>query len=134
MILIRDPHHIEQVSDPVLQDFLRQRLSALADNGSYAADQHGYLIIVEPGDTADAIASLTDVHILCNWVDGHRFPDCNFIPSFDFMEELEHCYELGVCLNDDGFTIVVIILKEPGIDNEILAMCKMFTSPITLVS
>ena len=134
MILIRDPDHIAQIANPHLQDFLRQRLSALADHGFYTPDLHGYMIIVEPGDNADEIASVTDFHILRNWVDGHRFPDCNFVPSFDFMEELEHCYELGVCLNDDGFTILVIILKQPDIDNDILAMCKMFTSPITLVS
>ena len=71
MILIRDPDHIAQIANPHLQDFLRQRLSALADHGFYTPDLHGYMIIVEPGDNADDTVErtliLSFVLVVCHY-------------------------------------------------------------------
>lgn len=50
MKLLRDPHQLDQVSQRVIQAILRQRFHDLCDPEPYDPDEHGFFILVEPGD------------------------------------------------------------------------------------
>lgn len=125
-------HNMTQLQDfpePALKLFLQQRLSALIDPDDEQDQGHGYLVIVEPGDSDEAVMAATDYPLLQNWLDNAVFPDDNFIPSYDVIEDHGRCFELAVTLNDDGFTLVIMVLKQTGVDANILAMCQQFAIP-----
>lgn len=59
MIILRDPQQFSQVVQPDIKAFLRQRFQAICDPEPYDPDEHGYFILLEPGDTAEQIALAT---------------------------------------------------------------------------
>ena len=74
--------------------------------------------VVEPCDTVDGIEAATG----CSIVDG-VFGDDDFIPSFDYIEEHRHCFEMVFNTSDD-FTVVLFVPKRQRIDATLLALCR----------
>lgn len=91
MLIVTD-HETIRLADPVLQHLLSQRLMALQDPESDSARLEGLLlVVVEPGDTADSIAAVTDYSIFQNWFEETTFRDPDFVPGFDCLED-QGCY------------------------------------------
>jgi hypothetical protein len=51
MIVLRDPQQTSQVVQPEIKAFLRERFYELCHPEPYDPDEHGFFILVEPGDT-----------------------------------------------------------------------------------
>ena len=82
--------------------------------------------VVEVGDTVDAIEAETGCLIVTSWFDSNVFGDDDFMPSFDFIEEHRHCYEMMFNTSDNA-TVVLLIPKLERIDATLLALCRTYS-------
>lgn len=126
MIVLRDPAAVSSIADPDIRHLVQQRFTEICDGVPFDPDLMGYMIVVEPGDTVDALEVESSCHILCNLFDDIRFGDPEFDPSFEALEEHGSCFEMVFILNDDGFGIEIFIPKQEGIDADLLAMCQTY--------
>ena len=85
----------------------------------------GSVIIMEQGDTISDIEKEIGFSILTNLFDDVRYPDPDFMPSCEVLEDHGGCYEMLFILGD-GDEAVEIFLPKAGVDNELLAMCSQF--------
>ena len=131
MLILRDPALASSIVDPDVRSLVQQRFAEICAGDPYDYDLHGYMIVVEPGDSVESLEQETNCRILHNLFDDNRFGDPDFVPSFEVLEEHAGCYEMVFILNDDGFGIDIYIPKQPGIDADLLAMCAEYAAPAT---
>src|ERR1019366_1611891 len=126
MLILRDPALAKRIADPDIRSLVEQRFVEILAGEPYDYDSHGYMIVVEPGDTVDALEEESSCRILRNLFDKTRFGDPDFAPSCEALEEHSTCYEMVFILNDDGLGISIFIPKTKGIDADLLAMCAIY--------
>ena len=83
------------------------------------------IIIVEPGDCLSDIEEEIGFSILTNLFDDICYPDPEFMPSCEVLEDHGGCYEMLFILGDGDDAIEVFIPKT-GVDSLLLAMCARF--------
>ena len=123
MIILHGPSLIHSIADLSIRALASHRFSQILSGEPYDYDQHGYMIVIEPGDSVESLESETCCSILHNGFDGTNFGDPDFTPCFEALEEHSHCFEMLFILNDEGFAIDIFIPKHPGIDPQLLALC-----------
>lgn len=129
MIVLRDPKAVTSISDADIRSLVAQRFAEIWADETYDANLHGYMIVVEPGDSVDTIEKESGCYILRGLSSGARFGDAAFDTSFEFLDEHACCYEMAFVLSDDGYGIEIFIPKIAGIDAELLAMCAQYATP-----
>ncbi len=82
-------------------------------------------IVVQPGDGLDALETALGFSILQNQTDGRRFGDPEFSPSWEWLADHGHCFEMVFIFDDSGFAHVVLIENAQGADPELLRLCGM---------
>ena len=87
MIVLRDPQQLTQVAQPEIKAFLRQRFHDICDPEPYDPDEHGFFILVEPGDTSEQIESATGYSLLKSLFNGTVYGDPDFTPDFEYLED-----------------------------------------------
>ncbi|MFZ2171441.1 MAG: hypothetical protein WAW61_17605, partial [Methylococcaceae bacterium] len=98
----------------------------------YDPDEHGFFILVEPGDTSEQIEMATGYSLLKSLFSDTEYGDPDFSPDFEYLEDQGGFYEAVFIFTDSGFGVVIIIPKEEGIDGRILELCSEYaisTSP-----
>ena len=95
----------------------------------YDPDEHGFFILVEPGDTSEQIESATGYSLLKSLFSGTVYGDPDFTPDFEYLEDQVSFYEAVFIFTDSGFAVVMIVPKEEGIDVRILELCAEFAIP-----
>ena len=128
MLLLRDPQQLDQVSQPVIQAFLRQRFQDLGAPEPYNPDEHGFFILVEPGDTSEQIASATGYSLLHSLFSDSVYGDADFSPDCEYLEDHRSFYEAVFLFTDSGVAVIMIIPKAEGIDSRLLALCAEFAT------
>ena len=121
MLVLRDLPSTNQVSDPYIRSLVQQRIAELSEVEPWDAEQHGYFIVVEPGDTVAQLEAEVGWPILDD-------------PFYESLEEHDGaegagCFEMLFITNDDGFGITVIIPKTEGVAGDLLALCKSHSTP-----
>ena len=91
MIVLRDPAATSQITDPYIHDLVSLRWSQILAGEPYEYDRHGYMVVVEPGDTVEQLEQEIGLPILHGLFDDAPFGDDDFTPCFDILEE--HSYE-----------------------------------------
>ncbi len=93
--MLRDPTPLDAV-DPDIRALIDTRLQEL---GGIVDDIHEFVtfIVVEAGDTADAVDAALGFPVLTNRFDGTAYGAADFSPSWDVLEEHPSCYELVYC-------------------------------------
>ena len=129
MIILHGPSSISSIPDLSIRALASHRFSQILSGEPYDYDQHGYMIIVEPGDSIESLESETGCSIIHNAFDGTHFSDSDFTPCFEALEEHSHCFEMLFILNDEGFAIDIFIPKHSGIDPQLLALCIEYAVP-----
>ena len=129
MIVLSDPALANSIIDPCLRSLVEQRFENICDGEEYEADLHGYMIVVELGDSAEALEAESGCPILRSYIGNARFGDPDFKPVFEVLEEHAGCYEMVFVPGDGDFGVVVFIPKEDGIDPELLALCAEYAEP-----
>ena len=134
MIVLCDPAATSQVTDPYIHDLVALRWSQVLAGEPYDYDRHGYMVVVEPGDTVEQMEQEIGLPILHGLFDDLPFGHLDFTPCFDILEE--HSYENGnsifeilIISNDDGFATTVFVPACEGIPGDLLAMCRSFATP-----
>ena len=129
MLILRDPAVTSQVTDPSIHELVSLRFRQILAGEPYDYDRHGYMVIVESGDTVEQLEQEIGLPLLRS-----LFDDDDFTPCFEILEE--HTYENAVCIyemvfisNDDGFATTVFVPACEGIPGDLLAMCRSFATP-----
>jgi len=128
MIHIRGPDQARRISDPDIRRVVEERFVQVCNSEPYDPDVHGEMIVVEPGDTLKTLEGESGVPIASNPFDENRYPDPEFVPVCECLEEHSHCYELMFLFTDDGAGVNFFIPKQ-GADAEIIAFCARFAVP-----
>jgi len=138
MIVLRDPKQLTSLAEPqnaaasistvliitVLADSLQQNFQALSEPDHYDSQEHGYLVIAEPNDTVAQLEKETGCPILTDWFQDSHYGDEDFAPAYEWLDEQLFCYVMGFTLNDNGFTVLLIVPKLSGVDSQLLKMCQ----------
>jgi len=83
------------------------------------------MIIMEQGDTISDIEKEIGFSILTNLFDDSRYPDPDFVPCFEALEDHGGFYEM-VFIFGDGDDAIEIFIPKHGVDNDLLSMCSQF--------
>ncbi|MGZ8918667.1 MAG: hypothetical protein ACXW0T_10625 [Methylobacter sp.] len=132
MLVLRDPNQLpDGLNSPitaliisVLAEALRKHFQALSDEGIYDPEEHGYIVIAEPGDDVKTLEAETGCPILTDWFHETHYGDEDYSPAFEWLDNRVLCYEMGFILNDSGYAMLLVIPKLSGIDAQLLAMCR----------
>ena len=125
MIIVKTIASIQKISNTAVREIVRERIYVLGGDAFNAAEL-GYFLVVEGGDTIEAITAQIGFDILCNRFTGTRYDQTEFTPSFEFVEEFPACYDMVFILSDDGYGVEVFVQKASGVSLELLVMCQRY--------
>jgi len=131
LLVLRDPALTSQIRNPQIRALASLRFAQVCNGEPYDYDRHGYMVVVEPGDTVEQLEQETGCGITRDVFNETRYGEADFVPSFDILEEHDACYEMHFDLNDDGFGVTLFIPKAEGIEDSLLAMCAEYAVPVS---
>ena len=129
MLFIRGPDQARRISDPEIRRLVEQRFAEVCNGDPYDRDVHGEMIVVETSDTLESLERDSGCPIASNPFNDSRFPDPDFVPVCEYLEEHSHCYEMMFLFSDDGAGINFFIPKQ-GIDADLMMICRRFAVPV----
>jgi hypothetical protein len=129
MLILRNSETVSSITDPAIRSLAEQRFVDICDGDDYDEDVHGFMIVVEAGDSVADLERESSCPILCSPYNALRFGDAAFRPCFEVLEEHEACYELVYVISDGGFGVVIFIPTAPVIDPELLSFCSAYATP-----
>ena len=129
MLVLRDPSMASSIAADDLRALVEQRFEDVCDGEEYEPDLHGFMIVLEPGDSFEALEEESGCPILRSYIGNARYGDPEFKPVFECLEEHDACYEMVFVPGDGDFGIVIFIPKQEGIDPDLLAMCAEYAEP-----
>jgi hypothetical protein len=124
MHVITDAASLARALDQPLPPGLAQLLRARAELIDLTT-----LVVVEAGDTIDAIEAAAGVPVATNIVDGSRWADPDFEPSFEWAEDHGGVFELLFVLTDDGGGVALFVPDQQGVDPTLLAIARRYAEP-----
>ena len=119
MLILKSPSSFESITDPDILRLVKLRHSQLGD------EMFGSVIIVEAGDSLSDIEEEIGFSILTNLFDDVRYPDPDFVPSCEALEDHGTFYEMVFILSD-GDDAIEIFIPKVGVDPLLLSMCSQF--------
>ena len=119
MLKIQNLSQLNLVTDPDILKLVKLRHYQLGDELFVA------VIIIEAGDSLSNIEEEIGFSILTNLFDDVRYPDLDFVPCFEALEDHGTFYEMLFILGD-GDEAVEIFIPKTGIDPSLLSMCAHF--------
>ncbi len=118
MLKITHPDQLQNSSNSVLIQIVNQRFFELGETTMY---------IIEDGDVISDIEATLDIPILTNLFDSLTYPDPDFVPSFEVLEDHGDFYEMVFILSDGDDAILIFIPKTAGVDPQLLSMCAEYS-------
>ena len=119
MLILKSPSSFEAITDPDILKLVKLRHDQLGD------EMFGAVIIIEAGDSLSDIEQEIGFSILTNLFDDIRFPDPDFVPCFEALEDHGTFYVI-LYIFGDGDDAIEIFIPKHGVDNELLAMCDQY--------
>ena len=119
MLILKSPSSFNSITDPDILKLIKLRHDQLGD------EMFGLLIIVEVGDSLSDIEQEIGFSIMTNLFDDVRYPDTDFVPFFEALEDHGGCYEMLILFSDGDDAIEIFIPKD-GVDPLLLSMCSQF--------
>ena len=133
MITIYDSADMQRVLsgpiDPDLKTILLGRLELLADFSEWNLSDLAHFLIVGPGDSIDSIVSELGISPFINLVDGARYPDAAFVPSFEFCIARKGYFDLTFCRSDAGLANCLLVPNRNDIEPTLLELCRFYATP-----
>ena len=129
MLVLRNPADTYRIAHPGIRGLVEQRFTEILAGEVYDYDQHGYMVVVEPGDTFESLEKETLCPIHRNIFDEATYGNPDFSPSFEALEEHDDCYEMLFINNDNGFGITLFVPKTETIERNLLALCAEYAKP-----
>ena len=119
MLILKSPSSFDSITDPDILRLVKLRHSQLG------YEMFGSVIIIEAGDSLSDIEEEIGFSILTNLFDDVRYPDPDFVPCFEVLEDHGTFYEMVFILSD-GDDAIEIFIPKVGVDQLLLAMCSQF--------
>ena len=119
MLILKSPSSFDSITDPDILKLVKLRHDQLGD------EMFGSVIIIEAGDSLSDIEEKIGFSILTNLFDDISYPDPDFVPSCEALEDHGGCYEMLFILSD-GDEAIVIFIPKVGVDPLLLSMCSHF--------
>ena len=119
MLILKSPSSFDSITDPDILKLVKLRHSQLGD------ELFGSVIIVEAGDTVEDIENEIGFFVMTNLFDDVRYPDPDFVPCFEVLEDQGTVYEI-LFIFSDGDEAVEIFIPKTGVDPLLLSMCSQF--------
>ena len=119
MLIIQNRSQLPLITDPDILKLVTLRLTQLDSTLPTP------MIIIEPGDSLSSIEKEIGFPILTNLFDDISYPDPDFMPSCESLEDHGGCYEMLFILGD-GEEVVEIFIPKADVDPSLLAMCARF--------
>lgn len=130
MRILRDEAAIATLPDTDLRQLIQKRVDEISECGPWETDEVGYFIVVEPGDSAEALEAAVGFSVLRNRFDDTPFGAPGFAPSFEWAESHpEGYFELVYVISDSGFGYDIFIADRSGVNPDLLAMCRTYITP-----
>lgn len=123
MLILKDPPQLASTIDNDILKLTTLRLTQLTPTLPHQ------LIIVEPRDTVEDLETITGCPILTNLFDDTRYPDPDFVPCCEVLEDHGHCYEM-VYIFSDADDSVSLFIPKTGVDEELLSMCAQYAASV----
>ena len=112
--------------DPDLKSILLERLDLLAEYSEFDLSELLNVVIIEPGDSMEAIAKEIGVSPIQNIVDDVRYPDPAFEPSWEFCITRKGYTDFTFALCDAGLAICLLVPDREDIEPQLLELCRTF--------
>lgn len=139
MHVLRDAESIDTAvrscADPCMRQLIADRAEFVrnevdASDGEYAdISELVNFILVEPGDTLQAIDAEMNGTFLVDHYGGGRFGDPAFVPCYESLEDHATFYDIEFIQSDEGFAVQVLVPKCPGVDPYLLQLCAAHATP-----
>ena len=130
MISIRDSQTMEFALscplDPQLRMLLLKRLDMLSEFSEFDLGELAWFYVVEPGDTLVTIDAELGFSPFVNFVDGARYPDPAFTPSWEWLIDHGLWIETVFTRSDAGVGINLLVPNRPDVDPMLLALLKAY--------
>ena len=86
---------------------------------------HARFVVFQAGDRPCFLEdALGGWDLFQNPADGSRYGDPDFTPGWEWIEQHGGFWEICLIGTDDGFANVAIILNAPGVNRDVLALCR----------
>ena len=125
MIKAADLSATAAISSTELRQLVEQRIGRITAQG-FDMSEVGYFLVVEPGDTLEAIAGQLGFVPTINRLTGKRYDDAQFSPHFESVLDYGYCWEVTYIISDSGYGVVLFVPKVDGMPPELCDMCQMF--------
>jgi hypothetical protein len=129
MLTLRDPEAVQRVGESSIRVLLTQRFEEISQGENYDPDNMGYFVLVQADDTIAQLEEAHGVWITSSLFDDSRFGDADFSPCFECLVSHADCYEMVFILNDDGFSVVLIVPRFVEIDSALREFCQHYARP-----
>ena len=129
MRIINDLRDVSGVSHAGIAKIVIQRISELRLSAEETLADIGEFIIIEPGDTIADLEEASGCSIITNLFDRLHFGEPDFVPNHEWLEHHpeQHCYEMVFIMTGDGYFTVFLIPDDPGIDPDLLSLCREYS-------
>jgi hypothetical protein len=124
MLILKSPSSFDSITDLDILKLVKMRHDQLGD------EMFDSVIILESCDSISDIEKEIGFSILTNLFDNVRFPDPDYVPCFEVLEDHGTFYEM-LFIFGDGDDAIEIFIPKHGVDNELLAMCSQYVVSIT---
>ena len=121
-------HVLSKPIDHNLKAILLERLELLSEFSDWDLADLAHFIIVEPGDSIDAIARELGVNPLVNIVDNAHYPQPSFEPSFEFCIARIGYFDLTFALCDSGLGLCLLVPDRKGVVPQLLELCREYAT------
>ena len=129
MLVIRHPDDIGLIDQYELRLLVSKRFEELTEAYTYPVEDAGYFVVVQPGDTVEAIEKETIYPLLLGYFNDAAFGEEGFMTAFEWLVRHPGSYEGVFIFNDAGVGVDVIIPNQPGVDDRLLDMCASLATP-----
>ena len=119
MLILKSPSSIDSITDPKILKLVKMRHDQLGD------EMFDSVIIIEAGDSLSDIEEEIGFSILTNLFEDVRYPDPDFVPCFEVLEDHGTFYEM-LFIFGDGDDAIEIFIPKVGVDPLLLSMCSQF--------
>ena len=129
MQVIRQASDVANVADPVMRDFLAQRISQMVKD--WAPDlwpDFGQLLVLESGDDPAIVETAGCLRLVGSPFGTARLGEPGFIPVWDWVDDLGSFFVVAMIFSDAGNFDVVLIPKAEGISPALLLLCEQRSS------
>lgn len=132
MITIYDSADMARVlSGPIdadLKTILLDRLAQLFPEFSdWDLADLAHFVVVEPRDTIEAIERELGISPFVNLVDGIRYPEPGFEPSWEHCVARTGYFDLTFALTDSGQGICLLVPDDDDVDPELLKLIREYS-------